>query len=121
MSASVEIQQFLKSLGAARQRAEAAAVRAINRFGQAVLTNARERCPIEFGDLKRSATGLPAENDDGKITKVIGFSESYAAAVHERLDVHHPYGEAKFLENAMREMTPELAQYVRDEIAKDLG
>lgn len=35
---------------------------------------------------------------------IIGFNTNYAAAVHERLDLHHePPGQAKFLESALRE------------------
>lgn len=38
----------------------------------------------------------------GTIEMLIGFNADYAAAVHERLDLHHDQGQAKFLEAAIQ-------------------
>lgn len=60
-----------------------------------VVKEAQYRCPLDTGYLlshwmiKRS-----------RGTWSIEFTADYALYVHERLDVYHPLGEAKFLENA---------------------
>lgn len=123
MSASADISEFLKSLqpgSELHKRAVTAATRGLDRYAQAVLTNARQRAPIQTGDLRRSATALPTENNQGRLTKEIGFGMSYAAAVHERLDLHHPEGEAKYLENAIRDLARDFTGYIREEIDKAL-
>ncbi|MCC6424870.1 MAG: HK97 gp10 family phage protein [Phycisphaerales bacterium] len=119
---STDLSKFLASLqpgGEPHRLAMDAARRALNLYAQAALTNARQRAPIKTGDLRRSATALPTEGHNGQLTKTIGFNMSYAAAVHERLDLHHPEGEAKFLENAINQM-PDLEQYLLTEIENAL-
>lgn len=39
---------------------------------------------------------------------VVGYSAPYALYVHERLDLHHPHGQAKFLEQPAREKRAEI-------------
>lgn len=109
MSASADIKRFQEDLrrkGAALQQR---AVRAMDRFGIYVLSQATERAPIDTGDLRASAQELPAEINGGKVTKVIGFGMEYAAAVHENLNAKHKQGQAKFLESAVRENESKMA------------
>lgn len=50
---------------------------------------------------------------------VVGYSAPYALRVHEDLAMRHPRGgQAKFLEQPMREYSVQIAQVVRDEVAK---
>ena len=53
-----------------------------------VLTELRKR---------RAKAGL-----DGLSTLKVGYGAKHAVPVHERLDVHHPIGQAKFLEQPIR-------------------
>jgi hypothetical protein len=62
-----------------------------------VKEEAVRRCPIDTGALRKSARVKIRGN-----TGSINFGMSYAIYVHERLDLRHPVGEAKFLENAWR-------------------
>lgn len=41
-------------------------------------------------------------NGDGKAQTKVGYTAPYAVPVHERLDVYHPNGQAKFLEQPIR-------------------
>ncbi|MGB7157118.1 MAG: hypothetical protein WBD40_03565 [Tepidisphaeraceae bacterium] len=120
MSASTDISSFLKGLGEARARGIAAARRSVSRFAQHVIGDAQELAPVDTGALKASGTALPAEAKGTEISAQIGFNTNYAAAVHERLDVNHDQGEAKFLETAMRKNTPKMAEFVIDEVRKAL-
>ena len=120
MSASADISSFLAGLGEARQRAEAAAVRAVDQFGEHVIGDSQQLCPKKTGALAASGTTEPAELVGGKVTKRIGHTVDYAAAVHERLDLHHDQGQAKFLETAVRRNAPKLAGFVIDQVKKVL-
>lgn len=54
---------------------------------------------------------------DDKYTKLtVGYSAPYAAAVHERLDVFHPIGQAKFLEQPLRTEQKVMADIVRSRL-----
>ena len=47
----------------------------------------------------------------------IGTNVNYAIYVHEDLDAHHPTGEAKFLENAIRQKQPRIEFLIRSALA----
>lgn len=116
-----DVNEFLRGLeGPAQERAIEAGVRAVGQFGEHVLGVAQEDCPVETGTLQNSATSQPAKRIGDGIEKTIGFNTDYAAAVHERLDVHHSQGNAKYLENAMKTETPKLLPFVGEEMKKAL-
>lgn len=53
---------------------------------------------------------------DGFSEVRIGYSAPYAVPVHERLDVYHPTGQAKFLEQPLRTERDEMARIVRSRL-----
>ena len=77
------------------------------------------RTPVEFGTLRNShETSLPSYKGDELSVeiKVGGPAAPYAVAVHERLDVSHKAGQAKFLESTLLGS----AKYMLQRIAKRL-
>ncbi len=46
---------------------------------------------------------LVRKNPDCKVS--VGYTAAYAIFVHENLQAHHPVGQAKFLEQPLREMS----------------
>ena len=94
---------------------------AVDRFADDVIREAVWLAPRETGELKASGKALPAINQDGLITAEIGFNVYYAAAVHERLDLTHKEGQAKFLETAMRANVGRMKDYVIEAIKKEIG
>lgn len=60
-----------------------------------VLKEAKKRTPVDTGFLRDSGT-VEVEGDKIKVV----FKAKYALPVHERTEVSHAVGEAKFLENA---------------------
>lgn len=75
---------------------------ALFRQAQKTLTKAKKRCPKDTGAL--AASGRVVIYSDRTVgIQFGGDSAPYAVPVHERLGVHHPNGEAKFLESAMLE------------------
>lgn len=53
---------------------------------------------------------------DGLSTTKVGYSAPYAVPVHERLDVHHPIGQAKFLEQPIRTEAKPMADIIRSRL-----
>jgi len=51
---------------------------------------------------------------DCKLACVVGYTQEYAIYVHERLDLKHPVGQAKFLEQPAREMRDELGTTIAE-------
>lgn len=114
MSAYADISQFLAACKNNRELAVQAGLRAMDRAGEQVLGDAQELCPVETGFLKASAYSQPAFIQGNVIKKVIGFNADYAFWVHECLDLHHPDGQAKFLETAMRRSKDKVIRFVLD-------
>lgn len=46
----------------------------------------------------------------------VGYSAPYAVFVHERLDLHHPNGQTKFLEQPMRTEVDAMAAIIRNKL-----
>lgn len=131
MSASSDMSGMLEGLGAARQRGLAAATLGVDRFGAHVIGDSQTLAPNKTGALAGGGTiGAPPEAvasvdmahvEGGQIVKLIGHNTNYAAAVHERLDVHHTQGQAKYLETAVRNNAPKMAGFVADQVRAALG
>jgi hypothetical protein len=123
MAGTVDVNAFIQSLqGEAQPRLIRAATDALDRFSNHVLGEAQKITPVDTGALVGSATAEDAVVADGKISQTIGFDTDYAAAVHERLDLHHkPPTQAKFLETVMRANADKLGVYVQSAVNKELG
>jgi hypothetical protein len=75
-----------------------------------VKEEAVRRCPIDTGALRKSAR-VKIRGNEGSIN----FGMDYAVYVHERLDLRHPVGEAKFLENAWNVKKKEFMEALLEE------
>ncbi len=121
LNSTSEISKFVANMtGEGQNRARAAAVRAVDKYGWHVWGKAAKLAPIDTGWLKNSGMSDDAKLVGDQIIMTIGFNASYAAAVHERLDLRHKQGQVKYLETAMRTEAPKLVNYVADEVNKAL-
>lgn len=75
---------------------------------EAIARLAAEKCPTETGRLRDSVR--VAQTASGATVSFGGADVPYAVAVHERLDLEHANGEAKFLEKAARSVAASVAQ-----------
>ncbi|MGE5609000.1 MAG: HK97 gp10 family phage protein [Bacillota bacterium] len=116
MSASADISKLLQGLGKLREQKLAAASRGLSRYAAITVGESQELCPVKTGALQASGTWGEVERHGYTLTITIGHNTDYAAAVHERLDLHHEQGQAKYLETAIRQRAPGLAPYVAEEI-----
>jgi hypothetical protein len=65
-----------------------------------------------IASLKARTAGLRK-----KVSVSGGYSAPYAARVHEDLTVHHPNGQAKYLETPLRQYKPEFSRIVAYNVA----
>lgn len=58
--------------------------------------------------LLRTFRRLAAEAGRPRPSVLVGYTQSYALWVHEDMEARHPNGQAKYLEEPFRRLTPEL-------------
>lgn len=66
-----------------------------------------------FDDLRKKLAARATKYGKPMVSWVVGFQTNYALVVHERLDVHHPVGQAKYLEEPARLLAPEFGETVK--------
>lgn len=82
--------------------------------GNDLQQRAQDLTPVDTGALRSSAfTGAESGSNPSVI---VGFTEEYAVYVHENLEAHHPVGQAKFLEQPLRENTDKYVEYIKDKV-----
>lgn len=87
--------------------------------GELIMTVAKQRTPVMTGTLRGS--GHVQDVRDGIRLSFGGPAADYAVYVHERLDTHHPNGQAKFLESACLEAIPSLPDRVASRMLRRRG
>jgi hypothetical protein len=100
----------------------------MRKFGGRVEGESTRRCPVEFSELRSRIFNEGPLRDGDVYVQVVGYEKfgelwgkensaaagkAYALPVHERTDVQHPVGEAKFLENAVNHLSGEYAKYLQ--------
>lgn len=74
------------------------------------------RIPKDTGALRESAYVERLGNGSVEV----GVSQSYGIFVHERTELHHPVGEAKFLEKAWNFRKPGMEERIRRRVYADV-
>lgn len=97
------------------------AARALNVVAEETMTEAKRRTPVDTGTLRRSGK-VHKRATARSLTAEMSFGTEYGVFVHERTDVRHPTGEAKFLENAIKFTAgffeERVANLIREELPK---
>ncbi len=70
--------------------------------------------PRDTGALRASA--FTEAESGSKPSVIVGFEEEYALYVHENLEAHHPVGQAKFLEQPLKENADKYAEHVKNKV-----
>jgi len=79
--------------------------------GLLVQRRSQELVPVDTGHLKGSAYIEPTDLPNGPVVEV-GYGAEYATHVHERLELHHPQGQAKYLETAIKESVDDILKII---------
>lgn len=91
------------------------AAQALNVVAEETMTDAKERTPVDTGTLKRS--GLVFQHaTPGRLSAGLSYGTEYAVYVHERTELRHRVGEAKFLERAIAFTARFFAERMANEI-----
>lgn len=81
--------------------------RAILQEAYALQAESQKECPVDTGRLRASAYTRPTEEGAR-----VGYTSDYSVYVHERVDIPHKVGKAKFLEDPMIRMQEGYAERV---------
>lgn len=72
---------------------------------------AQQKTPVDTGNLKNTAFTHVVDSRKGPIGTT-GYTAAYAPWVHERMEIPHDTGEAKFLQRAIEELAPEIPRII---------
>ena len=115
-------QTLIANLEVYKDRMTDAVADGMRKFGGRVEGESTRRCPVETGELRSRVFNEGPLRDGDTYVQVVGYEKfgatwekgkAYALPVHERTDVQHPVGEAKFLENAVNHLSGEYAKYLQ--------
>jgi hypothetical protein len=105
-----------------QRRLEAALDDALQRVGQDLLARAAPLAPIDEGTLRASGHVELERLDAGRQEVVVSFNTPYAAVQHERTDYEHPRGgQAKYLEEPLKELAPRYERVLGEAIRRELN
>jgi len=90
----------MAALGVARDDYKRALAAAIYQEGFALLAESVKECPVDKGRLRASGYVSPPVDAENPAATV-GYGTDYAIYVHERTELRHPVGKAKFLSDPM--------------------
>lgn len=91
--------------------------------GNIIMTDAKERVPVDTGSLRASGYVTLPRKEAGDIVVEAGFggpSAEYAVPVHERTEVRHEVGEAKYFERAVQAKMQQAAEMAAQETERVL-
>ena len=86
---------------------------------QEIMSESKKQCPVDTGALRASGyVNEPEETKEGIYVQMGygGPSAPYAIYVHERLDLHHRVGKAKFLEDPVKDRAPQLPRRIASKL-----
>jgi len=73
------------------------------------------KTPVDTGELRSRAFVSPVVAEENTMVVTVGYaseSPEYAIYVHERTDVRHRVGQAKFLESSLHEIYGQFIQMI---------
>jgi len=117
MGLDLDIDQLQEDFEDAAESIQRGVSRGVERFALKVEAKATKWAPKDTGQLKRSAR----TKESGRFTYKVQFNTHYAGYVHERTELEHDQGIAKFLGRALKIKRSEFMPTVETEIAKELG
>ena len=90
---------------------------------QIILGESKKQCPVDTGTLRSTGHVTEPKYTKSSVEVQIGYGGAaapYAIYVHERLDLRHKVGKAKFLEDPMKEALPKLPGSISERMRGEL-
>lgn len=127
MTTGIEIpnvSQVLSAVGIKTAEYKSAAAAAVYQETIQVYTESIKQVPVEYGRLRSSASVLAPKNVDNPEC-VITYGTEYAIFVHERTDLRHTNGKAKYLSDpvhaASAGWSDRIAQRTKQNVSSGIG
>lgn len=115
---NLDFSEFNRNLATLSRQSKRGGRQLVRDVGFAIVAQSSARAPIKEGHLKGSGKLV----EIGKPLSVeIGHTVNYAAAVHERTELRHEQGEAKYMENAVVQDGPEILENAARDLGRRLG
>ena len=112
------IDNVMRNLQAKINEIKDATKEAVNEVALDLIGKAKERAPLDTGDLRGSGFANMTEGNN-KYKAKVGFSEPYALEQHENLQYQHPRGgEAKYLENPLKENEERYIDHIKSKVRR---
>ena len=112
------VAEVIKSLERAARAFPEATGQALYEEGLGVQGLAVQRTPVDTGRLRASAYTAPPKTTSSGPEVEVGYGAIYGVYVHERTELRHTTGQAKFLESALNERSSGYAERLGDRIAE---
>lgn len=112
----------VSSLEVLMNEAYEAACKALDESVQEIFTESTEEyCPTDTGAMKASAKNELVADSDTEHTRELSYNTNYAIYPHERLNLHHNHGSAKFLEIPVEQNKDKLIKNMTSAMRDSLG
>lgn len=87
---------------------------ALFEMGLKILNDAKARAPFDTGELRRSGQVEPPKDTYRGPEVLLAFLAKHALPQHERTDWRHEKGEAKYLENTLKDYSGKYIEELAD-------
>lgn len=104
------IQEALDELNEQIKDIKGKSIEGLIAAGLIIEADAKRKAPVLTGNLR--ASGFSRKDPTDPEVVEVGFNAAYAIFVHEDLEAHHTNGEAKFLENAVKENSQRIVDII---------
>jgi hypothetical protein len=93
---------------------------ALYQEGLAIDAEAVKQMPVDTGRMRATHYVTPPQDDGEGPVVEDGIGVEYGVFVHERMDVNHPVGNAKFYENPINAAREGYAERIKERTEKNL-
>lgn len=112
--------ELTKAIDEQTKMHEGALGAALYQEGLAIDAEAVKQMPVDTGRMRATHYVTPPQDDgDGPVVEA-GIGVDYGIYVHERLNVNHQVGNAKFYENPLNEARAGYAERIKERTQKNL-
>lgn len=116
-------QEFLRKLKSLGDRATTIVSGALLQEAEAIMTESKKQVPVDTGNLRSSGHVTPPEVRGGHVAVTLAYggpAAPYAIVQHERLDLRHTVGKAKYLEDPLLEAASGMERRIGSIIRKGI-
>ncbi len=115
------IEQTIENIEQKKMEIEMRLPDLVYQAGQHLRSESVKEVPVDTGRLRASATVSPVKREGGRFYVEVGYGTDYAIYVHERTELRHRVGKAKFLEDPLKRNINLYRQWFKELVERILG